>query len=124
MKKSVKIIISIFVLSIWSYLTLFISSELRIEACLDAGGSWDQTQNECMYIDYESILFNVGRYEGEYIDSDELLKELIGDLEKQFKIGVEEADQMIRVLNILKSADSISPEVIEDVKALLAEKEE
>ncbi|MBW2562412.1 MAG: hypothetical protein JRE40_16400 [Deltaproteobacteria bacterium] len=101
MKKSAKIILSVVVLLIWSYLTLFISKEVRIEGCLDAGGSWDQAQNECIYIGKDSILFYIKRYEEKHIDADKLLAEITYDLRKQFNIEISDASLFLHAYNVL-----------------------
>ena len=113
-------------MSIWSYLTMFVSKEVQIDRCLDAGGYWDQAQNECIYIEKESALFLIKLYETKTImeTEDRLIRDLRDRLKKQFNIELSDASLLLHAYNILSSADSLSPEVLEEVKALLAGKED
>ncbi|MCJ7499294.1 hypothetical protein MUP29_03490 [bacterium] len=125
MNKSAKFILSIVVLAVWSYLTLFISKEVQIDRCVDVGGYWEQNQNECIYVDKNSALFLIKLYETKIIieTEDRLKRDLRDRLKRQFNIELSDASLLLHVYNILSSSDSLSPQVLEEVKSLLAGKE-
>jgi regulator of sigma D len=98
--------------------------QIKIDRCLDAGGSWNQAQDECVYVDRESILFYVEQYDENILDAEQLLSKVTIVLEKQFKMEASEASLILQASNILGSADTLYPEILENVKVLLSEKTE
>lgn len=123
MKKFTKFIFVIVFLALWSYLTLVISAQVRIDQCLDAGGSWDQTHRECIYIDKDYFLQRIEQYQLNKISADELLNDLKERLGQQFNINAPEALLMIQSLDILSTAESLSPEIAERAKNIFVDRE-
>ena len=125
-RKLTKIILGVVILALWSYLTLFVSREIQIGACVDAGGYWDQAQKDCIYIDKSTALFLIKLYENKTIieTEDILIRHFRDDLLRQFNVELSDASVLLHAYSVLSSADSLSQDVLDDVKAILAEKEE
>lgn len=122
MKKFTIVPIIVASLGLWSYLTILISEQAKIDKCLDGGGSWARTKNECIYIDKSYLLGMIEMYETKKISSNEFLMDVTTRLERQFKIDYKEASSIVKAMDQLHTSDSLTPAALNDAKRALAEK--